>query len=262
MVLYQERNRDRLKSAAGVAAFHALLGYALITGLGFELPGEVADKLQVFDVVEPPPPPPVEKPVPAKVRVEAPEGAASPPSMKSNPTPIVAPPPRIQLKVPPPVVSVPEPTPVPEGTAPTAGVAAIPGPGTGTGGEGNGTGAGGQGSGTGGGGAGSPARWISGRIRDSDYPRSAVRARASGTVFLRFVVAPSGRVSDCRVTRTSGNRDLDETTCELIVRRFRYRPAIDEDGRPIAQTIRGEHDWELAPEPEPIEIEPTEIDDR
>jgi protein TonB len=95
---------------------------------------------------------------------------------------------------------------------------------------------------------------------DSDYPRSAVRARARGTVFLRFVVAPSGRVNDCRVTRSSGNRDLDETTCDLIVRRFRYRPAISSDGRPVAETIRGEHVWDMGPEREPIEIEPTEID--
>ena len=257
MVLNQQENRDRMKSAAGVAAFHALMGYALITGLGFELPVEVRDKLEVFDVIEPPPPP-VEKPVPAKVRVEAPEGAAAPPSLKANPTPVVAPPPVVQLKVPPPVVTVPEPTPLPEGTAPTAGVAAVQGPGTGTGGEGNGTGAGGWGNGMGGGEV--PARWISGRIMNSDYPRSAVRARASGTVFLRFVVAPSGRVSECDVTRSSGNRALDETTCRLIVQRFRYRPALNSEGRPIPAVIRGEHEWDLGPEPAPIEIEP-EIED-
>jgi protein TonB len=249
MVLNQQVNRDRLKSAAGVAAFHALLGYALITGLGYELPAEVREKLEVFDVIEPPPPP-IEKPIPARVRVEAPEGAASPPSLKANPTPIVAPPP---------VVTVPEPTPVPEGTAPTAGVAAIAGPGTGTGGEGNGTGAGGQGSGTGGGAV--PARWISGRIMDTDYPRSAFNARASGTVFLRFVVAPNGKVDECSVTRSSGNRALDETTCRLIVQRFRYRPALNSEGRPVAAAIRGQHDWDLGPEPEPVEIEP-DIEDR
>jgi protein TonB len=106
-----------------------------------------------------------------------------------------------------------------------------------------------------------PVRWISGRIMDADYPRSAVRARASGTVFLRFVVAPNGRVSDCGVTRSSGNRDLDETTCRLIVRRFRYRPAMDAEGRPVSATIRGEHVWELGAEPDPIELEPTEIDE-
>lgn len=258
MVQVTQENRDRFKSGLGVAAFHLLLGYALITGLGFELPAEVKDKLEVFDVVEPPPPP-EEKPKPAEVRVKAPEGAASPPSLKANPTPVVAPKPIIKLDVPPPIVSVPLPTPVPIGLDPAAGVAAIPGPGTGTGGEGNGTGAGGQGSGTGGGG-GTPARWLRGRITDADYPDAAVRARASGVVFLRFVVGRDGRVDSCRVTRSSGNRSLDETTCRLILRRFHYRPALDSEGEPVPATITGEHDWELGAEPPPTEIE-AELDE-
>ena len=252
-------NRDRLKSAAGVAAFHALLGYALLTGLGFELPKQVTDKLEVFDVVEPPPPPEV-KNIPAKVRVEAPEGAASPPSKKANPTPIVAPPPKIRLPVPPPVMSVPEPTPVPPGLDPNAGVAEVEGPGTGTGGEGIGTGAGGWGNGTGGGGGAMRARWIRGRIDNRDYPRAAYEDGASGTVFLRFVVDPTGRVSRCDVTRSSGHPALDATTCRLILRRFRYRPARDRFGRPVAETITGDHDWRLTRGAD-IEIEATIPDD-
>lgn len=252
----QERNYDRLKSGVGVALFHALLGYALLTGLGFELPAKVTQRLKMFDVEEPPPPP-EEKPVPAEVRVEAPEGAASPPSFKANPTPVVVPPPKIPLPVPSPVVTVPERTPVPEGTDSTAGVAAVDGPGTGTGGQGNGTGAGGWGNGTGGGGGGVRARFLSGGIGPDDYPRSAVLARASGTVYLRFVVAPNGRVSDCAVTRSSGNADLDRTTCRLIKRRLRYRPARDASGRPIAEAVTGEHVWEIQEAP-PIEVEPVE----
>ena len=87
------------------------------------------------------------------------------------------------------------------------------------------------------------ARWISGSIRDSDYPRGAYEVGAGGTVYLRFVVAPNGRVSECRVTRSSGRADLDATTCRLIQKRFRYRPARDARGRPIADVIRGEHLW-------------------
>ena len=78
---------------------------------------------------------------------------------------------------------------------------------------------------------------------------------------LRFVVASTGRVSDCDVTRSSGSRALDETTCRLIMQRFRYRPARDGAGRPIADTIRGEHVWELGPEPPPIEVEPEEYEE-
>ena len=80
-------------------------------------------------------------------------------------------------------------------------------------------------------------------------------------VHLRFVVAATGRVSRCDVTRSSGDPSLDETTCRLIVRRFRYRPALGADGRAIAQVIPGEHDWGVEPDPEPVDVEPTIPDD-
>jgi protein TonB len=120
----------------------------------------------------------------------------------------------------------------------------VAGPGTGAGGAGDGTGSGGRGNGPGGGG-GVPLRWIGGRITDADYPRAALKAGASGTVGLRFVVGVNGRVSSCTVTRSSGNRDLDETTCKLIQKRFRYVPSRDAAGRPYADTVTGEHRWDL-----------------
>jgi protein TonB len=257
-----QENRDRMKSAAGVALFHALLGYALVTGLGFDLGEAVREEMKMFDVLAEPPPPPAEPPAPEKVeqsKVEKPkdpEGAAAPPNLEDTPTQVVAPKPEIRLPVPPPIPAAPV---AGQGNAVSAGAAQVPGPGTGRGGTGNGLGSGAYGTGTGGGGGGigrgAPARWLSGRIHEDDYPEAAYRARIGGTVHLRFTVAPSGRVSDCAVTRTSGSRSLDETTCRLIVRRFRYRPALDGGGRPIASTVRGEHVWEVGPEPPPIEYE-------
>jgi protein TonB len=260
-----ERNRDRLKASAGVVAFHLLLGYALIVGLGFDPMGRVAEQLKMFDVLDtPPPPPPPATPAPPDTdaatiaKPKQAEGAASPANLRDTPTQIVAPKPIIPLPVPPPIAAAPA---AGQGNAEAAGAADVPGPGTGSGGVGTGLGSGLNGDGTGGGGGGgigrgSPVRWLRGRIYDSDYPRRAYEARFEGTVYLRFVVAPDGYVSDCAVTRSSGNREVDETTCRLIMRRFRYRPARNEDGRPIASTIRGEHHWELAPEPEPIDVEP------
>jgi protein TonB len=265
MLQVSRENKERSASAVAVAILHALLGYAFLTGLGFEL-GEAVDKgLKLFDVMEEPPPPlatparPDEAKQKKKPKPKDPEGAASPPNRKNTPSDIVAPPPK--LPVIPPIDAAPI---AGEGTAAAAGAAPIVGPGTGRGGQGIGLGSGTRGSGTGGGGGGglaTRARWISGSIRDSDYPRAALEARRSGTVFLRFVVAPSGRVSQCNVTRSSGSTALDETTCRLIRSRFRYRPARDYTGRPIAETIRGEHQWELGPEPPPIEIEPEIVDE-
>ncbi len=127
----------------------------------------------------------------------------------------------------------------------------LPGPGTGAGGIGTGLGSGlyGNGTGGGGGGRGVAARFLSGGIAPRDYPRRAVERRAQGTTYLRFTILPNGRVRDCVVTRSSGHRDLDAATCPLLERSLRYRPARDATGRPVPETIRGQQDWELGPEP-------------
>jgi protein TonB len=80
-------------------------------------------------------------------------------------------------------------------------------------------------------------------INVADYPRAALAARAGGTVFLRFVVGPDGRVTDCTVTKTSGRTDLDATTCRIVRKRFRYKPARDASGSAVSATIVGTHEW-------------------
>jgi periplasmic protein TonB len=62
-------------------------------------------------------------------------------------------------------------------------------------------------------------------------------------VGLSFRVERTGRVSRCTVTQSSGVPELDALTCRLIVQRFRYRPSTDRYGRPIADTVDGEHEW-------------------
>jgi protein TonB len=257
--LSRDNRNDRIKSAAGAIAFHALLGYAFLTGLGFDIPQQISQELKTFNVTEEAPPPPAELPPPDTEESENnqtkdPEGAASPANLKDTPSPIMVPEPKIKIPVPPPVIAAPA---AGQGNAPSAGATDIPGPGTGSGGVGTGLGSGqdGYGTGGGGGGRGTPARWIRGSITDDDYPRGAVEARASGTVFLRFVVAPDGRVSNCNVTRSSGRADLDATTCRLIMRRFRYRPARDARGNPIPDVITGNHEWHIQQRPGLIVIE-------
>ena len=249
MALDQEVNRDRIKAGIGVAAFHALLGYALIMGLGIDVAKVVDDKLKIFDVPRDKPPPPPKPPEPPKQKAKAPEGAAAPPSLKAKPTPIVAPPPKVRLKVPPPVTATPKPTPLPPGSQNSAGVSTIAGTGTGNGGVGDGTGSGGQGTGAGGGGNGLSSRVqrVGGGIANSDFPEAASRSRASGIVHVRIAVAPDGRVQDCSVVRSSGHEVLDSTTCQLIEERFRYRPARDAAGRPVAAVEFTYFTWQWRP---------------
>ncbi len=243
---------DRLKSALAVAAIHALLAFALLRGLGVTIEPSLDDAQQLIEVVLDPPPPPQTPPPPdternAVAKPKDAEGAASPANRKDTPTPVVATPPEIRLPPPPSIPAAPI---AGQGSAAAAGAAVLPGPGTGAGGIGTGLGSGrfGNGTGGGGGGQGLPARLISGGIYPQDYPRRSVDRRAQGTTYLRFTILPNGRVRDCVVTRSSGHGDLDAATCPLLERRLRYRPAQDAAGRPVAETIRGQQDWELGPE--------------
>ncbi|HEY5723128.1 MAG TPA: TonB family protein [Allosphingosinicella sp.] len=237
--MFQEERQDRhrLKSALGVAVLHGLLGYALIAGFGVEMVRLAGDELKTFDVRIPPPPPATKtRPAPAS---DGPEGAASPENKRSKASPIAAPKPKLDLKQPSEVAAAPTPA---AGSDVSSGAADRPGPGHGSGGIGDGSGSGRGGDGSGGG-RGAKARLIRGRIVDSDYPRSASRARAGGTVTVAFTVRTDGHASGCRVVKSSGNAELDSTTCELIEQRFRYEPARSADGKAVSSVIGWRQRW-------------------
>jgi protein TonB len=244
---------ERGRAAIVAAVSTGVLGYVLVSGLALGVHRTAEQALQLFQVLpEPPPPPPEKLKLNPKPDTRA-EGAAAPPNIRSEPTEIVAPEPAVPPP-PPPVVAAKV---AGVGSDATAGSADVIGPGTGAGGEGNGRGSGGEGEGSGSGGLETPPELVRGNLRDSDYPRAAIEAGLGGTVGVRYLVWTDGRVRDCRVTHSSGSRDLDETTCRLIEERFRYRPSRDERGRPVPATIVENHSWvvERAP-PEPGDAPP------
>ncbi|HWU91957.1 MAG TPA: energy transducer TonB, partial [Sphingomicrobium sp.] len=86
---------------------------------------------------------------------------------------------------------------------------------------------------------------IAGEILPSDYPRGLGKSGIGGHVGIDFTVGVTGRVTRCRVTRSSGVPQLDDLTCRLIVERFRFRPATDSAGRPVEDEIEGVHVWSV-----------------
>ena len=88
-----------------------------------------------------------------------------------------------------------------------------------------------------------PPRWLRGRLSDSDYPGDVGEAGLQGTVSVKFLVWTDGRVRRCEVTGSSGNATLDATTCRLIQQRFRYRPSLDAQGRPVPAWLIENHQW-------------------
>jgi protein TonB len=178
------------------------------------------------------PPPPREPPV---LRDRA-EEAPSPRNLRNKATEIVAQPPIIHLPPPLPLVAAPAPD---IGLAANSGASDRAGDGRGAGGQGDGIGGGGDG----GDGDSLAPRWTRGRLSFADLPPE-LRAQAwNGKVDVRYAVGIDGRVSDCRVDRSSGNPVVDTLTCRLIEDRFRYRPARDEAGRPVRSVIVETHEW-------------------
>jgi protein TonB len=224
--------RDRIASASGAAAFHLLLGYALIWGLGVDVPRRAEERLKLFEVREPPPPPPEVEAAPALQPAKVVAKVGGSPAAPA-PSQVLAPPPEVRLEAAPPLVAAP---------VPGAGAGALAGSASGSG-SGAGRGGNGNGAGSAGGGLARSARLIGGALLDSDYPRAARRKRAEGIVFLSFKVTADGGVSDCIVTRSSGHAELDATTCRLIERRFRYAPALDVEGKAVPDLVAGRHAW-------------------
>lgn len=236
--------RERLLAAVAAVGVQLALGYALITGLSVFSPNVVDQSLKLFTAEAPPtPPPPKVIPAPQIARARA-EGRASPPNLRSRATEVAAPEPIVVLPLPPPPV-ITAPKPYVENDA-MSGSAQIRGPGTGAGGIGDGFGSGGNGDGDGAGGRDdTPPRLLRGRMNVSDLPGELLDTGFSGTTSVRYLVAQNGRVPSCEVTRSSGNAVIDETTCRLIRQRFRFRPSLDGNGRPVDSTIIENHSWEI-----------------
>ncbi len=74
-----------------------------------------------------------------------------------------------------------------------------------------------------------------------DYPQSAIRNEEQGTTAVRLTIGTDGRVTDCSMTASSGSSALDSATCNILRRRARFTPAKDQAGNPISDTVRHAH---------------------
>lgn len=223
---------DRAKAIAAVVAVHAAIAALILTS-----PGAVSmiseNASTVLIDIEPPPPPQRPPPQPRADRAKEEEGAAG---KKAEPTPIVAPKPKIAVPAKPPVVA-----------APIAGTGASANAGAAT--AGTGPGAGGSGSGRGGGGSGdysgySPARLIR-NVSRRDYRALAAGRLPAGSAMVSLRVQTNGVAANCRVVRSSGDSIVDSGLCPLLTRRLRFRPAQDNLGRPVPYNLEYVATWRL-----------------
>lgn len=191
-----------------VALIHLVIGYMLVTGLAMSAAKNIIQRVTTVDIEEPEPeeeePPPPE-----------PDQEVAPPPPVAPPAPINIAPAPSQITT---VSSIPPPAPparVVPPPAPPAAPAAPPPPSQARAASRDGQ-----------------NRWAA-RIQ-SNYPRRAVQREIEGNVGVAVVVDPSGRVTQCSVTATSGSEDLDQAACEGMQRYARYNPALDAAGNPIS----------------------------
>jgi protein TonB len=225
--------RDRWKAVVAALFVNTLLGVMIVTGLNVRLVSQAVERLTTIYIEEPPPPPPVRPPRPAPKPQQAKKPAGAP-APKAEPSPIVAPRPKLPL-----------PSPIPAANIAGAGSASSSGAGT----SGTGTGAGGSGNGPGGGGYGdfsrfTPARLVRNLSR-GDYRLIAGGRMPAGAAMVSLLVQPSGLPSNCRIVRSSGDPYVDSGLCPLVVERLRFRPALDDQGRPVPYQLQYVATWRL-----------------
>ncbi len=203
---YADQGMSRGKMIGlGVAVFvHILLGYAFISGLALKAIKHVVEPMKTVNVKEvekppeePPPPPPKDVEIPPFVPPpEVTVASEAPPTITTQS--VQAPPPQPAYVPPAPPAPVAPPAP----TGPTSPATAI-------------------GSST--------------TVSEDDYPPASLRAEEQGRTVITVSINTQGRVDGCTVTTPSGFPKLDEKSCQIAQRRFRFKPAL-QNGTPVASS--------------------------
>jgi len=225
---YANRNQmssNRTAAIIIVALIHIALGYALVTGLAYNVLKKAAEDLKTFDVEEEPPPPPEEPPPPPENTPPPPQVSA--PKALVDLAPVAAQPIAPQLpQLAPAPVQAPTTKSCPGGmtVAISQACPAVVSK------------------------AAKAKANLNSLFSTDDYPQSAIRNEEQGTTAVRLSVGTDGRVTDCSISASSGSTALDNATCNIIRRRARYTPAQDQAGNPIGGSDTARIRWELPEE--------------
>ena len=84
-----------------------------------------------------------------------------------------------------------------------------------------------------------PRTWFQGD-ETVDWPH---RWSGRAVVGFRVAVGADGRVSTCRIEKSSGHYGLDRATCRALLRRGRFDPARTHSGEPTVGFWTGEIGW-------------------
>ncbi len=102
-----------------------------------------------------------------------------------------------------------------------------------------------------------PGRWVTPR----DYPSAALRAGIEGVSRFSVAVGADGRVKQCDVTQSSGDVQLDQRVCSLVLQHARFNPATDAEGTLVESIWSSAVRWQIpGPPPSPLPVPPVPAD--
>ena len=206
----QGMSKNRMVSLGIVALLHVGLGYAFITGLALKAVKAIVAPLETVNVKEDLPPP-EEPPPPPPKDIEIPPFVPPPEVfVASEAAPTITTQTTVPQVEPPRYVAPPTVVQEAPKAAPTPATAK---------GRGN-------------------------AFSDDDFPDASRRAEEAGVTRVSYVIGTDGKVESCTVTQSSGFPRLDDATCKIIQRRFRFNPATRE-GQPISETKTQPVRWQL-----------------
>jgi TonB family protein len=79
--------------------------------------------------------------------------------------------------------------------------------------------------------------WQDRPLQVGRYPAAAFAARRDGEVGVSLTIAADGKLSDCRVIHSSGDRELDNFSCAHLLAHTAYHPGLDESGTRFGGTV-------------------------
>jgi len=79
------------------------------------------------------------------------------------------------------------------------------------------------------------------------YPPGALKRGEQGRVAFKLTIEPTGTISTCDVTESSGHAALDRETCDIMGLYARVDPVRNADGRAIRAVQNGFIVWKLPP---------------
>jgi len=75
------------------------------------------------------------------------------------------------------------------------------------------------------------------------YPRASLVNEEQGTVVMQFLVAIDGQVTDTKIEKSSGFKNLDRAALKLA--QCKFKPVV-KDGKPEQSWTKFEYAWSLS----------------